>query len=80
MSKKTPAQKARRRARNQASAAEEKRLADNLRANGFSCGQCLHSDRPFSMMGKTVCQLDSDFEGYATVQPDFVCSRFSNKI
>lgn len=76
MAKCSPARKARLRARHQAEAVEEKRISDGLRAEGKSCSNCLHGDKPFSMMGKTVCQLDSDFQGYATRQPDFVCSRF----
>ena len=80
MSKCSPARKARLRARHQAEAAEERRLSDALRAEGKSCATCLNSDKPFSMIGKTVCQLDSDWEGYCTVKPEFVCSRFKPQI
>lgn len=75
MSKKTPAQRARRRAKRQAEAAVERAASDKLRAAGHSCATCRHSSKPFGL-GKMACDLDSDFQGYATVLPTNVCSRF----
>jgi hypothetical protein len=68
------------RARHQAEAAEEQRLCAILRRDGQSCLKCLHYDKPFSLMGKSCCQLDSDFHGYAITTPTNVCSRFTAKL
>ncbi len=69
-----PGEKARRK-RNQ----ERKRAADamkvaELRAAGKSCGNCLSFDFAHSL-GKHVCQLYSDFDGYQIATADDLCSK-----
>lgn len=76
MAKCSPARKARLKARHQAEAAEERQKSILLRKAGHSCSTCAHKSKMSSMAPKIACDLDSDWEGYAIVKPDFVCSRF----
>lgn len=76
MAKNSPARKARLKERARQRRVEEDRLCAAHRRDGASCAKCHHSDRPASMSGRMVCQLDSDFHGYAMTTPINICSRF----
>lgn len=74
MAKTSLARKARIRARNQAHAAEQRRIEAELRAQGHSCSTCKH--KGYRMAAQMVCELGSDFHGYQPVKPDYICSQF----
>lgn len=78
MSKKTPAQKARRKARSQATAAAERMKCAALKAQGNCCEVCQH--KGWRGAGVLICELGSDFHGYQPVKPGHVCGQFENQI
>lgn len=45
-----------------------------LRAAGRSCSTCAHYGK--CPLGRH-CELDSDFEGYVLVKPDYLCPRWA---
>lgn len=77
MAKCSPARKERLRERARMAQADERRICTALRIQGSQCSVCQH--KGWRMEAKLVCELDSDFQGYRLVEPDYVCSRFENE-
>ena len=78
MAKKSAAAKARRRAKNEAHRRAVEAQCAALKAAGSFCSNCAHCS-PYptpGRKGEVICDLDSDFHGYAITKPERVCPRW----
>lgn len=81
MRSRSPAAKARRKAKNEAARREFEAQCAVLKARGSFCANCAHCS-PYPGPGagdKIICDLDTDYYGYGVTKPDRVCTRWKQK-
>lgn len=74
MGRTSPARKARLQERRKAEAAVRAAVKRALVESGKTCSGCKH--KGYRLAAQMVCELDSDFQGYAPVNPGHICHRF----
>lgn len=75
---KSPEFKARRKAKRARERIAYEATCAALKSGGASCGNCAHHS-PYPQpghKGEIICDLDTDFQGYAVTTPGRVCPRW----
>lgn len=75
----SPGEKRRRKAKAVRKRAAYEAVLAPLKAAGATCATCKHYGPRPNGLNSRICELDSDYEGYVSVKPSHLCTRYAAK-